>query len=240
MKQQLEFNLQAIRKRYASFVSCIFNFVYDRDVSVEKMRIYLLGLPALECEDHSEKSKLLFGIKHLLMEAVTLSNIFEVLLEGCGSFLNYEIFQSIMDHYNVSPASDKEADALNYSEHLKAYLDIHKLSEFIELNPRLEKITDSSKKLILKFDITLPTSVTKVFDIKKVVAKILHLRSLALRLVGIEEGCVLVTFLIPPFVPDLTSEQIQEFQTLSVSWLKCGDQEFDFRGRPQDEIISGE
>lgn len=62
-------------------------------------------------------------------------------------------------HSGPLPANDDEADALNYSEHLKAWLGKHKLSE-------LEKISDSSKKLILKFDIALPTSATKVFDLK--------------------------------------------------------------------------
>lgn len=53
----------------------------------------------------------------------------------------------------------------------------------------------------------------------------------------------MVTFLIPPFVSDLTPEQIQEFQTLSVLWLCCGYQVFDFKGKhPKDNIqdVSGD
>lgn len=69
VKQQLEFNLDDIKKRYASFVSCIFNHIYDKEVNMEKLRIYLLGLPAMECSGHSEKFKLLSGVKHQLMKA---------------------------------------------------------------------------------------------------------------------------------------------------------------------------
>jgi hypothetical protein len=56
-----------------------------------------------------------------------------------------------------------------------------------------------------------------------------------LRLVGIAEGCVLVTFLIPPCVAQLTREQIQEIQSLSVLWFQLGDQVFDLRGKCDPE-----
>lgn len=67
----------------------------DKGVSVEKLCIYLLGLPALESDDDNEKHKLLSGVKTQLKEAVTVGNIFEVLLEGCGSFLNYGQLQIV-------------------------------------------------------------------------------------------------------------------------------------------------
>ena len=233
VKQKLDLNLEDIRTRYAAFVSCIFDHLSDKKVNVNKLRIYLIGLPAMECNSNGEEFLLFSGIKDKLMKAVTIANIFEV-LHKYGSFINYDVFQCILDHHNILPADDYEANILNYSEHLKSYLDNHTLSEFIELNPRLKKFDDPSKKLILKFDITLPTSVTKVVDLKKRIAKICKLQLSALRLVSIEKGCVLVMFLIPPFVPDLTSEQIQEMKTLPVLSLKCGDQIFHFKGSPTD------
>ena len=233
VKQKLDLNLEDIRKRYAAFVSCIFDHLCDKKVSVKKLRMYLIGLPAMEYNSNGEEFNLFSGVKDKLMKAVTIEKIFEVLQEY-GSFMNYDVFQCILDHYNIIPANGYEANVLNYSEHLKSYFDKHTLSEFIELNPRLEKINDPSKKLILKFNITLPTRVTKVVDLKKPIAKICKLQLSALRLVSIEKGCVLVTFLIPPFVPDLTLEQIQELQTLPVLSLKCGDQIFHFKGSPTD------
>ncbi len=222
VEQQLELNLEAIRKRYALFVSHLFDSITAKGVSVESLRIYLLGLPALECDDDDENHKLLSGARVQLKKAATLKEIF-IALHDCGSFLNYDVFQCILNKYEITDESNSEV--LKYSEHLKAYLDQHKLSEFIKLNPSLETVMDpSKKKLILKFDIALPMRVTKVLDLKKAVAKILGLRTPALRLVGIEEGCVVVTFLIPAFVADLTPGQLKDFNALPVLHLSCGDQ----------------
>lgn len=54
-----------------------------------------------------------------------------------------------------------------------------------------------------------------------------------------EEGCVIVTFLIPADVADVlftgekwfTAEELQIFRSLSVLWLKCGDSEFIFENK---------
>lgn len=232
VEQQLELNLEAIRRRYALFVSSLCQSVIQKGITVEDFRLYLLNLPALECDDDNEKHKLLSGVKAKIWDASTIHNIFSLLSLECASFLNYDIFQSILDDYKIPV---QNSDALKYPEHLKAYLHKHKLSEFVEINPRLEKFTgDDSKRLILKFKITLPSRVTRVLDLKKTIAKILRLKPSALQLVGIEEGCVIVTFLIPSFLANFTAEQIQEFQASSVLWFKCGDQEFHFRESSQD------
>jgi hypothetical protein len=230
LQQELEFNLNLIRKQYALFVSYIHDSIVDV-VDVKSLRVYLMGLPALVCDDDKEEHKLLYGnIRDQLREADTVTKIIEVLLEDYCSFLNYEVFQCILDRFIVVQSTDSDAqklEAFRYSEKLEAYLRKHKLSEFVQLKPGLRKIKDPSKKLILKFNIALPNRVTKVLDLKKAIAKVLNLKTPALQLVGIAKGCVLVTFLIPPYLAQLTTEQIQEIQSLSVLWFQLGDQVFD-------------
>jgi hypothetical protein len=225
LQQELEFNLDVIRKQYALFVSHIHDALVDIEVSVESLCTYLVRLPALEYDDGKDEHKLLYGISDQLEKADTVTKIFGV-LHDYTSFLNYDVYQCILDRYSTE-LPNTDLDAFKYSEKLEAYLHKHKLSEFVELNRGLEKITDSSKKLILKFDIALPSKVTKVLHLKKAIAKVLRLKTPALRLVGIEEGCVLVTFLIPFYPASLSPEQIQELWTLSVLRFQCGDQVFD-------------
>lgn len=226
VEQQLELDLEAIQQRYALFVSSLCRSVIQKGITVQDLCLYLMNLPALECNYDDKKHKLLSGVKAKLQETTTIHGIFTLLSLECASFLNYGVFQSILDDHDIV----QNSDALRYSKHLKDYLDMHKISEFLEINPRLEKFTnDASKKLILKFNIALSSRVTRVLDLKRTIAKILRLLPSALQLVGIEEGCLIVTFLIPSFASDFTPEQIREFQALSsVLWLKCGDQEFHF------------
>ena len=227
VEQQLKWNLKDIRNRYGSFVSFIHDSLIEKNITVENFRIFLMSRPALESDDDDEQHKLLVCIREKLKKASTVSELYEVLMEGYGSFINYEIFQSIIDKYEIE--DKRNTGVLSYPEHLKAYFDKHKLSEFLQINPRLEKITDSSKELILKFNIELSARVTKVLDLKESIAEILRLKSSALRLVGIEEGCVIVTFLIPDFLADPTPVQIQEFKLLPVMWLCYGDHGFLFK-----------
>ena len=226
VEQLLAWNLEEIRKRYGDFVSFIHDSLMEKDITVESFRVFLMSRPALESDDNDEQHKLLVCIREKLKQAPTVNKLFEVLMEDYGSFINYEIFQNILDKYKIK--DEHNTGVLNYPEHLKAYFDKHKLSEFLQINRGLEKITDPSKELILKFNIKLSERVTKVLALKKSIAKILKLKSSALRLVGIKEGCIIVTFLIPDFLADPTPMQIQEFKRLPVMWLCCGDHGFLF------------
>lgn len=61
---ELKLNLEAIRNRYASYVSHIYESIKDT-VSVESLRVYLLDLSALDCDkdEDEERYKLLSAVK---------------------------------------------------------------------------------------------------------------------------------------------------------------------------------
>ena len=105
--------------------------------------------------------------------------------------------------------------------------------EFVKINPKLEKISQSSEKLVLKFNIPLVCEVAKVFDLKDAVAEYLGMKSYTLRLMDIEEGCVVVTVLLPTavanyvFANGLTPKQEADIRALSVLWLKCGSYQLE-------------
>lgn len=147
--------------------------------------------------------------------------------------MNYEIFQFIIEEYDI----DRHQERLKYPEHLKAYINKHKLSEFYEINPQLEDFTDTSKKAILKFDIELISSLGNLKARIENVASILKLKPSALRLLGIEEGCVVATLLIPASIADtiftsdkqFSSEEEDRFRAVSVVWFRCNGCFFYFR-----------
>ena len=226
----LEINLEAIEKLYATYVSYIYDSIEEMNVSVKKLRMYLLNLPALNCDKSKDEQqyKLLSGVRDKLHKASTVEDIFFVLSIECASFLNYDIFESIQKKYKIADSTE-----LKYPEDLKAYIYMHKVSEFVKVNPKLAKFTASSETVVLKFDIPITSKIAKVLDLKKALAKILRLNPSALRLLSIKEGCVEATFLIPSDVADfifkeITPRQLEEIQALPVMWLKCGDHKFSF------------
>lgn len=234
--QQLELNLQAIMTQYASFVSCVCESVIHKGVSVDQLCGYLLNLPAFK---HSHKENtLLSGISDEILKSDTIYGVFNVLSLKYASYLNYNIFLSILKRFNIN----KSQEMIEYPKLLQDYINSHTLSNFVEIDSKLEKFTDASKKIVLKFDVELTSRVSEVFNLKKAVANILGLKISALRLLSIEEGCVLVTFLIPVNVADSIfirdrksiARKVKKFRALSVLWMKCDDFVFDFRSKIQN------
>ena len=108
--------------------------------------------------------------------------------------MDYDIFQILVDKYKIAD----EQEELKYPEYLKAYINKHNISEFIEINPQLKELLDSSEILNLKFDIQLLTSkLSRIKKLKSTVAEILGVKSRVLRLIDIEEGLVDAKFHIP-------------------------------------------
>ena len=73
----------------------------------------------------------------------------------------------------------------------------------------------------------------KLLDLQDRISDILDVLPGALRLVSVEEGCVVVTFLIPTKLAQIifTSEMeftAEEFQKHSVLWLECNHCRFEF------------
>ena len=200
--------------------------IEDTGVSLQKFRLYLLSLSVFENKHEHEQPILLENVKDQIKNADSINEIFTILTTDCCSFMNDSIFQTIIDKYGISTDANED---LQYSKHLKAYLENHKISEFILINPKLERFPKDSEKVILKFNVALPNNITKVLDLRSAIAEILGLRLPALQLVAIEEGCVVITFCIPTCVADhifangLTSQQEADIQALSVLWLKCGN-----------------
>ena len=198
--------------------------VIATQVSLENFRLYVLSLFEFQDQDGKQPAPSDNVKKDKIERADSIHRVFEVLTTDCCSFLNIDIYKSIMKKYDIKA----ETEDLRYPNHLIDYIHKHKISEFLSINPRLKTIPDSLKKLTLKFDVKDTSKIAKVCNLKRCIAGILNLPPSALQLVDIEKGCVVVTFLIPTEVADyiistLKDQQIADIQELSVKWLKCGD-----------------
>ena len=222
LKEQLVHNLEAIGNKYASYVSYIYESIKEK-ISVDTLQVYLLHLPALDCNTSENKKQytLLYDVRDKLRQAKTVKEIFVVLSEHC-SFLNYYIYKKIQDQYKIA-----HSEELRYPDDIEAYVKKHKLSEFVMINSKLADLEKSPSAIAtFKFDIPMTSRIAKVLDLKKAIAKILHLKPSALRLYSIEEGCVEVRFLIPSNVAEyifkeVTPGQKEAFEVLSVICYSC-------------------
>jgi hypothetical protein len=232
----LQRNLDAILHHYGSYVDFIHKSILAQGITVNTLREYLLSLSAFSAGRHVE---LLSDVKPELEEATTIGEIFNLLASKCTSFFNYNIFEFLATEYNIS----EDVEELKYSMHLDKYIKKHSIAEFITLNPALKVIESKSKKLMLKFDIALTCRLAKITDLRSHVAKVLNMNEAAVQLIDIEEGCLLLTFLIPSKVADIllasdtsfSQNDIEQFRSCSVLWLEV-DGDRDFHVNVQDNI----
>lgn len=115
MKKDLEFildkNLKEIITKYASYVDCVRECVEEKGVTPEKLQTYLLSLPATT---RAQELTLLSDKKKELLETKTITEIFNFLITECTSFLNYDIFQRMLEKYKV----DTDQEELQRSQTL--------------------------------------------------------------------------------------------------------------------------
>ena len=233
LKIKLDLERKDIILKYSTYINVIYQSLEAKGVSAKKLSFNLLKLTAFDHNQVEQKEALLSTHQADLENAADLIDIFNLLSKRYASFLNYEIFEIIADEYKL----DEGQEAFKYPQHLKTYIDKLKISEFLLVNPQLEKIVPpNSKILFLKIDSDSTARLSKLVDIKIRLAKILDIKSAALQLVDINEGCVEASFSIPTPVAEIifnsllvfNGEQVEQFQALQILSLRCNDYEFDF------------
>ena len=231
----LERNLEEVLVKFASYVDCLRDAVKEKCISLEDFHSFLLKLPAFSKSHEGQMLTLLSEKKSKLKETKTFTETFDFLSTECASFLNYGIFQHIVEKYNIK--EDKEE--LKYNDHLKAYIEKHKISEFVKINHLLLTLLQNkigSTELVLKYDIKTAERLARVTELQKFIARILNLMPSAVEIIDIDKGCVVVTFFIPAPVASaiftsntvFTSRERRELQAASVLWLQCNGHTIHF------------
>ena len=231
-------NLDEIIHKYTSYVDCLRTCIEVKGITPEALQTYLLSLPASTNTYKGQKLTLLSNKKIELLSTKTIVEIFSFLTTECASFLNCDIFETILENYKISV----DQEELKYCDHLKAYVEKCTITEFVKVTPPL-KLKSGYKELTLKYEIANVSNIGKVDELKKLVAKLLDLSPLVLHIVHIIDGCVVVTFFLAAsvaeviFTPDrvFTPQQEGEFRAASVLWLKCNGYIFNFVKRKDEE-----
>ena len=136
---------------------------------MEDFRFYLISLSAFKSEGNKELYKLFAHAKDKLEGAETINKIFYILSDDeCTSFsfLNCEVFLSIQRKYHIP----NDCEELNYHKHLQEYVIQHKISELNKTIPKLQKHTDGSEKIVIKFNISIDEKLVKLLDLEDRIA----------------------------------------------------------------------
>ena len=239
LKHILRQNWKKIQSQFASYMSCLCKRVEQTGVSVEDFRFHLINLPAFKSEEKKDVCKLFAHAKLQLEKANSINEMFYILSEECTSFLNCEIFLYLQRKYDIP----NDCEDLNYSKHLQDYVNKHKISEFFQFNPKLQENISGCEKIRIKFNVSTASKLDKLLNLQDRISAILDVMPGALQLISVEEGCVIMTFLVSTQLAQIifineefTAQEIQEFQALSVLWLEYNHRRFKFETRRKGKV----
>ena len=213
LRYQLKTYRYKIRTQFASYVSEIYGRIKAKQIDFSKIKHFL---------EHELDSD--------LEEANSLDDIFRLLRrrdKTSFNFLNYRIYESLQNKF----IPEERDEAFNYPDYLKDYANKHRLSEFLEINPKLETDINTSNNILhVKFDIQESDKLINVLDLQESLAPLLEVMPSDLQIHNIEQGCVIVTFLIPPRAAKVAFQHVREFTPeqlsgISVKWIKLVDSE---------------
>ena len=239
LKQQLQLSVRDVMNHYASLVADVCSSLIDNHISAQVLSSFLLSLPAFKDNRGEETGLVLMsGIRDQLESAVTIYQVINALSSDHASFLNCDIYKIIVKEFGTE--KDHE-DLSRYLEQLQDFIKRNKLIEFIELGSSFGRASSIEDKLMFKLDVDMTMRISQLLELRHSLAAVLGLWGSTFRLLKVEEGCVIVTFLVYGVIAHevfnnvkFTAKQVQDFRALSVVWIKYCDVVYNFSENSSD------
>ena len=214
LQYQLTTYRDTITTQFASYVSEVYERIEAKQIDLNKIKQFLENKLDSDLEG-----------------ANSLDDIFRLLRrrnQTSFNFLNYHIYESLRGKF----IPEEWDESFKYPDYLKDYASKHRVSEFLGISPKLKEIdiNTSNNILHIKFDTQASDKLISVLELQQSLAPLLEVMPSALQILNIEQGCVIVTFLIPAHAANLAFQHVREFtpeqlSRLSVKWIKLGDSE---------------
>ena len=219
-EDELVFETRDIQGEFNNLFTKVHIFLENTGVTVDAFVLFLENVPGYG-------GKPLFDAEISdLHEAVNLTSVFRIVRKHC-SWFNYKFLSDIIKTY--CEGSKLEKAHRDYCTQLQRYCK-HRV-KMCPLKNGFGFRGKKEKKMIVKVD--REWEVIQIQQLDEVVyslARILKVRRDILKLVCAENGCVLLTLLVPSYIPDvlfpLTTEQGTAMREIGVLDLLCGTYHF--------------
>ena len=229
-REELKFRLREdfrnINRKYAKLTASLRRSLRGQNITPEDLADSLMDLRGLQpIKNTSEESVGLLQDRYSeIKSAKGVTEVFEILSADYCSFFNYEIVEFIVDLLGTESDKKKLAD---YESSLEDYCKRH-VFECPCYSSKSSKLPD----LVLKLDESTigEFTLTSLRSFSNKVAQVLKVTKYALKVCGIKEGCLEITFQIPPHVKEaifpLTSDQEVALHLLGVKKIVCDGKQF--------------
>ena len=235
---QLETEANEMDQEFSSLVTDISLSFENRNVKLEGLKVFLSQLESVKARSTIEADSMhRFPFSEKIQEATTIFDLF-IKMTTTWSWFNDQLFAALLKKFGNE---GEKAMMTAYEQKLGQFLKRHvyKMPSLIH-NP-------SEIKGFIKFNVKLADKMRseKASELPKIrskFARLLEVKSYALILTTIKEGCVELCFLVPEEVKQLfplSCEAVNEIRNMEwmVLSVKCGDHEECIREEEVTVII---
>ena len=208
-----------ITASYSKLNQCVIQSLENRSITPKQLSTVLMNLSAFRVQKDDKAMSLLADNLDNIRKADEVDDVFYI-LRPYGSFFDCHVIRHIVDSSLCTDEDRKELQ--KYEKELATYC-----QRSVFECPHIENKDPMFHSFVMKVDDSvLKSSVMKAIDAFRVeVAEACGLEGHTLRLCTVEEGCLQLTFQIPPCVIDsvfpLTHEQKVALKGLGVLKLTC-------------------
>ena len=222
LEEMLDEDVREMTREFGFLVTKTCDSVENR-ISVRMFSASILALRAYEPAPEERDRSLLDEHREEIKRATTISEIFNILCPY-WNYLNCELLEYIIKLYGTSEDAERLA---SYHEKLHRFCE-RRIFEVPMPGSGTSTGDSKQKKFSVKLNVREGTTCKELRQIKGRIATILQVEMAALIIVGVDPGCVELTFLIPKFMAreifPLSHEQASVLsREASVIRLECGD-----------------
>lgn len=220
LKGRLTNDYKRITDHYSKLNQHVILSLKKRAVSPKQLSGVLMNLSAFRVQKH-DVSSLLADRLDEIRDAESVDDVFYI-WRPYGSFFDCHVIKHIVNS-NLCTDSDREV-LEKYQKDLDSYC-----QRSVFECPHIANPDPKFQTFVMKVDdVVLKSSEMKAIDAFRVeLAEACGLEGHTLHLCSVEEGCLQLTFQIPPSVVDLlfplTAEQKVALKGLGIMKLTCGD-----------------
>ena len=217
---------KCITGSYSKLILYVIQSLKTQAVTPKQLSTVLMNLSAFPVQKHKPAAlPLLTDNLETIRESENVDDVFYI-LRSYGSFFDCHVIKHIV---HSSLCTDEDREELQKYEN---ELDVYCRRSVFEC-PHIESLDPKFQSFVMKVDdVVLNSLEMKAIHAFRVeLAEACGLEPHTLRLCSVEEGCLQLTFQIPPCVVDfvcpLTADQQLALKGLGVLKLVCGDYVFD-------------
>ena len=225
----LDDDVRKMKRLFGSLVSTTCESVEERIPAVNFAR-HILALGAYDPAPEERDRSLLDEHRQEIKGSKSISEIF-IILNAYWNYISYEVLEYIVEHYGTSEDTER---LRKYDKELHDFCKrrLFEVTMPIRGNGTENKLSPKQEEFYVKLNVPEDIPAGQLNQIKRKIAKILHVSPATLQICNIDKGCVQLTFLIPKFVAQeifpLSNEQMSALsKDVSVTKLECGDNTFE-------------